>query len=318
VQEFRSAVVDLVEQLIAPISARGGGNFASEVADRIQAQVFCWMMGAPVSRADELFTLSNTLQGYFNGDPGSLEALASSAQAMNSFADDMIALKRAMPADDLMSILVSASDEGIIEPEDLRAITQELLTASSDTTALSACRVIAQLASRPSDWARLRSDPTLIPAAIEESLRFDTILDVDIHSSKVPTVIQGVDIPGGTIAWLGLLAANYDPAVYNEPKKFDITRQHARPQLNFGRGRHFCIGAALARMELEALVSVLTQAWQRIELEGAPAGPLARGTAIRPLPIAVKPEKQISQVASAVNPQGVPGGYGGRRKLETG
>lgn len=255
-QEFRSAVVDLVEQLIAPISARGGGNFASEVADRIPAQVFCWMMGAPVSRADEIFTLSNTLQGYFNGDPGSLEALASSAQAMNSFADDMIALKRATPADDLMSILVSASDQGIIEPEDLRAITQELLTASSDTTALSACRVIAQLASRPSDWARLRSDTDSRSNRGVSSLRY--------HPRRRHTLQQGTHghpgrrYPGRDDRLARPTGSQLRSGVYNEPKKFDITRQHARPQLNFGRGGHFCIGAALARMELEALVSVLT------------------------------------------------------------
>jgi cytochrome P450 len=290
VRELRPAVVDLVKQRIAPITARGGGDFEDEVANRIPGQVFCWMMGAPASRGDQLYAISSTLINSFDGDPSNAEAFKAAIDELRSFIDELIASKRAAPADDLMSILLRAADEGILELDDVHSISTELLGASSDTTALSACRVIAQLASRPSDWARLRSDPKLIPGAIEECLRFDTVLEVDVHTSQVPTVIQGVEIPGGTIAWLGLLAANYDPAVFDEPGKFDLTRRHVRPQLNFGLGRHFCIGAALARMELEALVSVVTEEWESVDLDGVPAGPLARGARVRPLPIAVKAE----------------------------
>ena len=117
--------------------------------------------------------------------------------------------------------------------------------------------------------ARLRSVPGLIPGAIEECLRFDPVVEMDVHVTEVPSVIQNVEIPGGTIAWLNLLAANYDPGVFDEPGKFDLSRRHARPQLNFGLGRHFCIGAALARMELEALVSVPTEEWESLAPERA-------------------------------------------------
>jgi cytochrome P450 len=288
VRELRPAAVDLVKQRIAPITARGGGDFTDEVADRIPAQVFCWMMGAPTARADELFELSRTLLEFFDGDSGKSESIETAHGQMQSFIDDLIASKRAEPADDLMSILLRAADEGVLELDDVHSLANELLSASSDNTALSACRVMAQLASRPSDWARLRSDPNLIPGAIEECLRFDTVVETDVHTSQVPTIIQGVEIPGGTVAWLNLLAANYDAAVFDEPERFDLTRRHARPQLNFGLGRHFCIGAALARMELEALVSVVTEAWEGVTLEGVPTGPLARGASVRPLPIAIK------------------------------
>jgi cytochrome P450 len=289
VQEMRPAVVDLVEQLIAPITARGDGKFADEVAYKIPALVFCWMMGAPTTRAQELFELSDTLLEFFEGDPNKVDTLEAANRRMKNFVEELLAAKRADPGDDLTTILLSAVDDGLIDLDDAYSLANEMLAASSDNTVNGACRVVAQLASRPADWARLRSDPSLIPGAIEECLRFDPVVETDVHVTAVATVIQDVEIPGGTIAWLNILGANYDSTVYEDPGQFDLTRRHARPQLNFGVGPHFCLGAALARMELEALLFVLTQEWEYLSLEGQPAGPPGRGSTVRPLPIAVKP-----------------------------
>ncbi len=288
VHELRPAVVDLVKQCIAPITARGGGDFTVEVANRIPAQIFCWMMGAPAERSDELFELSTTLLEFFDGDPSKSERIEAAHARMQTFIEELIAAKHAEPADDLMSILLRAMEDGILDADDVHSLANELLAASSDNTALSACRVVAQLASRPSDWAHLRQDPDRISAAIEECLRFDPVVETDMHASEVPTIVQDVEVPGGTIAWLNILGANYDPTVYEKPVRFDLARRHARPQLNFGLGRHFCIGAALARMELEALVSVVTDTWRSVALEGHPPGPLARGSNVRPLSIVIE------------------------------
>ena len=94
---------------------------------------------------------------------------------------------------------------------------------------------------------------------------------------RVPFVIEwardgvrlfDVEIPPGTEVWSAIVGAHRDPAVYPDPYRFDVARVHARPQLNFGTGRHYCIGAALARMELQVLLEVLASRWTAFELAG--------------------------------------------------
>lgn len=193
------------------------------------------MMGAPLSRAAELVEISTAITATLT--TGDSDGAKDAFKRMSAFIDDLVAMKREKPEDDLMSHLVAAADEGMIGIHDLYGQAQELLTASSDTSALAACRVIGQLASRPSDWARLRANPELIPAASEECQRYDTVLEVDFHISHVPSVIQGIEIPSGMIVVVGLLAANHDPSVFETPEKFDIDREFSRPQLGFGRYR---------------------------------------------------------------------------------
>jgi cytochrome P450 len=246
------------------------------------------MMGAPTSQADELFALSNTLLEFFDGDAEKAGAIEAAIEQMKSFVDELAATKRAKPGDDLMTILLDAADKGIVSMDDACSIALELLAASSDNTARSACHIVAQLASRPGDWLRLRSDPRLIAGAIEECLRFAPVVEIDMHVSQVPTVVQDVEVPADTIAWLSILAANHDPTVYPDPQVFDLSRRHARPQLNFGLGRHFCIGAALARMELEALLSVLTQQWSSLAPAVEPGSKWNRETLAGELAIVVK------------------------------
>jgi cytochrome P450 len=296
VGELRPAVIDHVKGLVEPVTARGGGDFAREIARRIPAPVFCWMMGAPVSRAEELFELSNTMLAFFAGDPEHAGAIAAANVRMAELVDELVSIKRRAPGDDLMTILLEAVEAGSLTMDDAYSIALELLIASSDNTAKSACHIVWQLAhgARPDrsskgsfDWERLRSEPALLPGAIEECLRFDPVVLTDMHVSQRPSRIEGFEIPGGTVAWLSILGANHDPSVYPEPEVFDIARKHARPQLNFGLGRHFCIGAALARMELEALLSVLVAEWSGVAL---PQGLTAEGRAERAasLPISVE------------------------------
>jgi cytochrome P450 len=268
VRELRPAVIEWVSKRIEPISVRGAGDFDSEVAALLPATVFCWMMGADNSHADALYRMSRASLEFFTADPSKSHEIAAALREIESFVDALAAEKREKPGDDLMTILLAAADEGraSMTMEDSSSIALELLSASSDNTARSACQIVAQLATRPAVWKHLRAHPEAIPGAIEEVLRFDPVVEVDMHVAKVPRKIQGIEIPAGQIAWLNIDAANRDPSVYPDPDVFDATRKHERPQLNFGLGRHFCIGAALARMELEALLSVLTQSWVQLSL----------------------------------------------------
>jgi hypothetical protein len=145
------------------------------------------------------------------------------------------------------------------------------------------------LASNPDQWA-LVADGTADPAdVVEECLRYDPTVIEDVKMANEDTTLLDVQVPAGTMVWMSTLAAHYDPDVYPDPHRFDVTRNHAQPQLNFGIGRHYCTGAALARMELAAILSVATEAWDKIELAGEPEIDRSYGAKISTLPLRVTP-----------------------------
>ena len=167
VRELRPAVVDLVKQRIAPITARGGGDFADEVAYRIPALVFCWMMGAPTARADELFELSNTLLEFFLGDPSNSEGIKAASRQMQAFVDELIQAKRAQPGEDFISMLISAEEEGDkLSLNELLSTCVLLLVAGHETTTRLLGSTVLLLLQNPEQLVKARSDEKCLENAI--------------------------------------------------------------------------------------------------------------------------------------------------------
>jgi cytochrome P450 len=143
------------------------------------------------------------------------------------------------------------------------------------------------LAEAPEQWAAVRSDPGLVPRAVEEALRFDPPVVEITKYTDGGTEVLDVEIPPRSMLWISVLAANHDPAAYADPDRFDVRRRHRRSQLNFGAGRHFCLGAALARMELAAMLGVIADQWATIEPAGPATVDRTYGAKVQALPIAV-------------------------------
>jgi cytochrome P450 len=289
VGQLRADVEELARKLVAPLTAVGEGDFAELVTRRVPGPVFCWMMGLPEEEGDHLFDLSAILLKAFSGDPALAEQLTETSAEMRAFVDGLVDRKRAEPGEDLASIMIAAADRGEIEEDDVRSLAFELLTASTDNTHNSAALMFNLLAQNPDQW-ELAANGTADPAdVVEECLRYEPTVVEDIKLASRDTTLLDVEVPEGTMVWVSTLGAHFDPDVYPDPHRFDVTRKHAQPQLNFGIGRHYCTGAALARMELAAILAVGTSAWEKIELAGEPEIDRSFGTKISTLPLRVTP-----------------------------
>jgi cytochrome P450 len=156
------------------------------------------------------------------------------------------------PGDDLMSKLIQASADGAqLNETELQATAGLVLAAGFETTVNLLGNGIRLLLHHPDQLALLRNDPSLWPNAVEEVLRFDSPVQMSARIAKQNTTIAGSTVRRGELVIIYLAAANRDPAVFADPNKFDVNRPNAGKHLSFSAGRHFCLGAALARAEGE-------------------------------------------------------------------
>lgn len=159
---------------------------------------------------------------------------------------------RSHPGDDLMSRLIEASDDGVrLSPVELRAVAGLVLAAGFETTVNLLGNGIRLLLDHPAQLALLTEDPSLWPGAVEEILRMDPPVQLTARIARTDTTVAGTKIAAGETVVIYLAAANRDPAVFPDPHRFDVRRANAGRHLAFSGGRHFCLGAALARAEGE-------------------------------------------------------------------
>jgi cytochrome P450 len=184
---------------------------------------------------------------------------------------DLVAQRRARPRDDLVTALTQAhdADGGSLTTEELIANLVLLLVAGFETTANLLGHGLAVLLERPDLAAALRANPALAPSFVEEVLRYDAPVQITTRWCRQELVVEGVRIEPYSQVLVLLGAANRDPARYPHPAVFDPTREAIAP-LSFGAGGHYCLGAALARMEAQVAFPLLVQALPRLALVGPP------------------------------------------------
>jgi hypothetical protein len=159
---------------------------------------------------------------------------------------------RRNPGDNLMSQLIVASEDGVrLDETELRGVAGLVLAAGFETTVNLLGNGIRMLINAPDQLAILRDDPSLWPNAVEEILRLDSPVQLTGRVARDDTVVAGTPVKRGEFVVIYLAAASRDPAVFDDPHRFDVRRPNAGRHLAFSGGRHFCLGAALARMEGE-------------------------------------------------------------------
>jgi cytochrome P450 len=194
--------------------------------------------------------------------------------AITPYLHDLAGQRRAQPRDDLMTALATARDEEAgpnarLTDAELPRMVSLLFLAGYETTVNLITNGVVTLLRHPEQLRRLREDPTLAGACIEEVLRYDAPVQGTSRYSAADTVMDGVEIPAGTEILPMLGAANRDPARFADPDRFDPTRTGTKV-LSFGAGVHFCIGAPLARLEASLALSALLQRFPNLELAAEP------------------------------------------------
>ena len=183
---------------------------------------------------------------------------------------DLIAERRRAPGDDLLSRLIEVEEEGDrLSPLELVALIENLLFAGHDTTRGALAAMVVLMASHPDQYEAVVGDPTLVPGAVEEVIRYEAITFGTARLASEDCEVGGVPIPAGVPVSLCLTSACRDPRRYPDPDRFDVRRADARSPA-FGAGIHYCLGAALARAELEEALSVLVGEVGALELVSRP------------------------------------------------
>jgi cytochrome P450 len=253
----------------------GRCEFVEAFAKPYPSQMIAAVMGAPLADAPRLHHWSNWIQRQFDA-VSMMEERAEIEQAVSEFYEYGAALveaRRADPNDDLISALIAAEEQGdrLSDVECINLVFN-VLAGGVDTTQSQLAHGIRLFAEHPEQWRRLAEDPTLAPRAVEEILRFEPITPFSARIVMEELTVNDVTFPEGTIVMVCAFTANRDLADSTEdPEAFDITveRAHARP-LTFGAGVHYCLGANLARVELQEALIFLSSHMPELELDGDP------------------------------------------------
>lgn len=180
-----------------------------------------------------------------------------------------IAELRRNPGDDLMSQLIAAKDEGVgLNDEELRATAGLVLAAGFETTVNLLGSGIQLLLDNPDQLAVLQQDPSHWPTAIDEMLRMESPVQLTARMAKRDVEVEGVTVHEGKLVVLVLAGANRDPLVFEDPDRFDVTRANAGKHLSFSGGRHYCLGAALAKAESEVGLKALFDRFPHLRSAG--------------------------------------------------
>jgi cytochrome P450 len=243
-------------------------DLITEFAFPLPMTVICELLGIPDGDREEFKTWSQVILS----SAATFDEYRAAGGAMYAYFTRLLADKRAAPADDLLSALITARDSGdsLDEPE-LLAMIFLLLVAGHETTVNLIATGTLALLTHPSEFSRLRSDPSLLPGAVEELLRFANPLNhaTDRYAPE-PLEVGGVLIPAGEPVLVVTSSANRDPARFPDPDRLDLGRD-ASGHVAFGHGIHYCVGAPLARLEGEIAFGALLSRFPGLSLAADPA-----------------------------------------------
>lgn len=266
VQELRPRTEEIVEELLAAMAASGSpADLVTALALPVPVTVICEMLGVPPQDQQRFREFSDAVMS--TTAVTAEERMAAYAE-LTTYLTEQIAVRRTDPTDDLLGALVSARDnEDRLTEDELITLGITLLVAGHETTANQISNFTYTLLTTPGAWERLREDPELVPTAVEELLRFIQLGNGGafprIASEDVE--IAGTLVRKGEALFVDLQAANRDDSVFENPHTLTLDRHH-NSHLAFGHGFHHCIGAQLARLELQVALTALLRRFPNLRL----------------------------------------------------
>jgi len=272
VDRYRPAMRSFLEQLLEQVPPDGRLDFVEDFAKPYPSLVIAEVMGAPLTDAPRLHHWSNWIQRQF--DAGSLMTeraqIEAAVEEFYAYEDALIEDRRQTLGDDLISALIAAEDAGDrLSHDELRNLVLNILVGGVDTSQSQLAHAVRLLAGHPDQWQRLRSDPRgLALAAVDEALRYEPITPFTARITIEEVVHRGITFPPGSVVLVSAWHANREGI---EPDGFDIAADRPRRRaLTFGAGAHYCVGANLARAEMEEALAFLGERVRQVTLDGAP------------------------------------------------
>ena len=267
---FRPVMREYVEGLYEQVAGAGRCDFVEAFAKPYPSMMIATVMGAPLSDAPRLHDWSLWIQRQFDV-PSLMSERERSERAVEEFYEyvgQLLAKRRDDPGEDLISTLMEAEQAGDkLSDVELVNLVLNVLIGGVDTTASQLAQAIRLFAEHPDQWKQLADDPELAPKAVEEVVRFEPITPFTARILLEDVEYDGVTFPKDTVLMVSAVTANREP----EGVEFDITADRARNKpLTFGAGIHYCLGANLARAELQEALAYLAPRMPDLALEGPP------------------------------------------------
>jgi cytochrome P450 len=264
----------VVDHLLDSVQSRGRMDANTDLAQPLPALTIAELFGIPKSDRDLFQKWSDAAAFFLGGNltdpPREAKAANDAMLALEAYFLNLIKQRQGKPGSDLLSLLLAGQVEGRLSAEEVSAQCILILIAGHVTTIDLTANTINALLDHPDQWRALVADPSKVPAAVEESLRYDTAVPFIHRIVRGETLIGGQKMKSGQVVYLGLSAANRDPAVFPDPDVFDLARPNKSEHLSFAGGPHVCLGAGLARRELETALTALVQRMPNLRRAGAP------------------------------------------------
>jgi cytochrome P450 len=270
VARLDGTITAIINELIDPVAASGRCDVVADIARPYPVPVICELLGAP--RGDwQLFSVwaDAFFKAFtFNAAEYEDEILTGWAE-LDAYVDGMVAERRRSLTDDLLSEMIRAEDDGDrLSADELRMLAGGILMAGTDTTRNQVAAAVDVFCDHPEQWELIAQRPELAMNAVEEVMRYYPVVFGAMRMTVEDVEIEGVVIPAGTFVLVNTASANRDPRVFDEPDRFDITREGAAPMQTFGAGAHYCLGANLARREIAEALVVMSRRMRNIRRAG--------------------------------------------------
>lgn len=270
IESLRPDIQRITDELIDSVLGEGQMELVSSLASPLPALTIALLMGTPIEDRERFRSWSTDITAFLGfglRDVDTIRKAQASVLEMTEY------LRGFLSQDDtpkgLLGRLVEAQKEGRVDEEELLANCVLLLFAGHETTSMLISNGVLALLKNPRQCLQLRSEPSLMTTAVNELLRYDPPLQMIRRVAVRDARIGGVEIAKGEFVWLMIGAANHDPLRFENPECLDLERR-GNAHLSFGAGRHYCLGAALSKVEAEVAIGTLLRDFPNLRLSASP------------------------------------------------
>ncbi|MEO6122495.1 MAG: cytochrome P450 [Ilumatobacteraceae bacterium] len=268
---LRPFMREVMNGLIDPVAAAGRTDFVTDITEPYPIPIICELLGAPKADWQFFSRVAGDILEIFSIDlPDKLDLVMNAQNDMDAYSRELIEARRAHPANDLLTELIAAEEAGDkLSTDELLMMVNAVIVAGTDTTRNQLGCAVAMFADHPDQWALLAERPELAGRAVEETMRYFGAVRGTARFASCDIEYRDVLFPAGTFISVGIAEANRQGDHFPNPDTFDITSPAPEhPQLTFGSGIHFCLGAALARAELAEALPLLARRMPNLRIDG--------------------------------------------------
>jgi cytochrome P450 len=267
---LRPFMREVINGLVDKVVDDGRCELVEDVCEPYPIPIICELLGAPKEDWKQFSLWATDIFRIFNSDLiNDMPLINKASDELNTYVRALVEERRAAPRHDLLSDLIAAEEAGDkLSTDELVMLAEAVLMAGTDTTRNQLACSVALFAQHPDQWKLLAAEPERAQRAVEETMRFLGAIAGTARVASEDIEFRGVLFPQGTLVATSLVGANFDPNAWQAPFEFDITKERSATQMTFGSGIHFCLGANLARAELQEALPLLARRFRDLELDG--------------------------------------------------